>query len=760
LKTHNTISSFRQRVLLLVFFFSGFAALLYQVVWQRWLVFYTGISSLSISLIVSAFMAGLGLGYLVGGNLADRSAKNKPILYFVFAELGIGLFALLSKPIIYDFLYNSGIFKVSGNAQTYLVLFGVLLFPTFLMGLSLPLLSKAFKLQSIDNQASFISKLYFVNTLGAACGAFVTGIILIRWIGFQHAVYLGASLNFICAIIAGFIYRNEVNNQMDSEKNTVTVSPFSWNKDFTFWAFQYAMSGFMAICFEIIWFRILDVTIKSIAMTFAIVLAIYLMSMAFGTNYGVRYLRKARTNLLAVFLKTQYFLYLYSVGAIFLFLWAVNHIEKIAFLSDYFLSYETDFQGKIVVIMYLVVPIFLMSVPTFLMGFSFTISQAIIQNNYAEVGRKVGWLQFINIVGSSAGAWFVTLIGFNVLGSSLIIKLLGIIGLFYVILIFRKKILPLAHVVFLSVVLLSVVYLLPNHKAFWEIFGGVRQSDSLILKEDDSALSSIKLNFQGGNQDVVFINGLGQSHLPFSSDEVHVALGSIPSFIHPNPEDIAIIGLGSGGTLYNVAGRPQTKRIDCFEVILSQPDVLKEYAIRKNDQSVSDILSDKRVNLILKDGRYEIQNNDKKYDLIEADALRPKSSYSGNIYSKEYFEVLKSKLKTGGIVASWMPTFRVRDTFVGVFPYVYEVGKFILIGSNQPVVVNGKILEERLRDTFTQQHFSKANIDVKKASEGFMNEVVTLRNGSVQNLDDINTDMFPKDEYNHIYKLIEQIRNR
>ena len=326
----------------------------------------------------------------------------------------------------------------------------------------------------------------------------------------------------------------------------------------------------------------------------------------------------------------------------------------------------------------------------------------------------------------------------------------------YVVLIYRKKVLPLASVVFLSIVLLSVVYLIPDNKSFWQVFGGVTDANTLIFKEDDSALSSIKLNFEGTNQDVVFINGLGQSHLPFNSDDVHVALGSIPSFIHPNPEDIAIIGLGSGGTLYNVAGRSETKQIDCFEVILSQPDVLRKYAIKKNDSSVSDILKDERVNLIMKDGRYEIQNNDKKYDLIEADALRPKSSFSGNIYSKEYFEVLKTKLKKGGIVASWMPTFRVRDTFVGVFPYVYEIGKFILIGSNEPVQIDGQVLSRRLEDTFTKNHYLKANIDVIKASQQYMNQTVTIQNGKIKTLSDINTDMFPKDEYNHIYRLMEQ----
>src|SRR6218665_2693382 len=84
-------NKFRSLLLLLIFFFSGFAALIYQVIWQRWLVFYTGISSVSISLIVSAFMAGLGLGYLAGGQLADRAGKNRPILLFVLAESGIGL---------------------------------------------------------------------------------------------------------------------------------------------------------------------------------------------------------------------------------------------------------------------------------------------------------------------------------------------------------------------------------------------------------------------------------------------------------------------------------------------------------------------------------------------------------------------------------------------------------------------------------------------------------------------------------------------
>ena len=741
-----TISTIRQKALLIVFFLSGFSALLYQVVWQRWLVFYTGIGSLSISLIVSAFMAGLGLGYLVGGNIADRVAKNKPILYFVFAELGIGLFALLSKNLIYDFLYHSEILRTSGIVQTYLILFMVLVFPTFLMGLSLPLLSKAFQLKDLQNQSQFISKLYFVNTLGAGLGAFTTGIILISLLGLHHSVLLGAMFNFLCAVMAGLIYRKE-NIEEKTSLKTEKYRKFQWNQDFSFWATQYFMSGFMAICFEIIWFRMLDVTIKSISMTFAIVLFIYLVSMAFGTNYGVKFLQKPRQNLSTTFLKTQYFIYLYSVGVILLLLLAVSNLESLRFLSDYFYSYETSFQPKIILITYLIIPPILMSIPTFLMGFSFTISQSIIQDDYSEVGRKVGWLQFINILGSSVGAWFVTLVGFNILGTSLIIKLLGIIGLGYVVLMYARKYLPLAQSVYLSVVLLSVIYFIPNQNTFWQILAGEKEAKQIILNEDDTAISSIKMSSGDVHNDVVFVNGLGQSHLPFNADDIHITLGSVPSLLHPNPEDIAIIGLGSGGTLYNVAGRPETKQIDCFEVIKSQPNVLLQYAKQRNDQNVSDILADKRVNLILKDGRFEIQNNTKKYDIIEADALRPRSSYSGNIYSKEYFEVLSDKLKKGGIVATWMPTNRVKDTFVGVFPYVYEIGGFLLIGSNQSFNFKSQMIAEQLKNDFTKNHFQKADIDVQKAVNQYINKIEIIQNGKIESRTDINTDMFPKDEY-------------
>jgi predicted membrane-bound spermidine synthase len=115
--------SFTSLFLISIYFFSGFAALVYQVIWQRWLAFFTGISSVNISLIVSAFMAGLGIGYLVGGYLSDRLKQGKHVMYFFAAEVGIGVFALFSKFLFYDWMFVANSSFQLGSVYLYLTLF-------------------------------------------------------------------------------------------------------------------------------------------------------------------------------------------------------------------------------------------------------------------------------------------------------------------------------------------------------------------------------------------------------------------------------------------------------------------------------------------------------------------------------------------------------------------------------------------------------------------------------------------------------------
>lgn len=184
-----------------IFFISGLSALIYQVCWQRLLFTGFGVDLTSITVIVSAFMAGLGVGAFFGGRIADKYPQNI-ILIFCLIELGIGCFGLLSHQLILnlqDMLIHANL------VMTALGSFILLLFPTFLMGTTLPLLTSFFN-QHIQNIGDSIGQLYFYNTLGAAFGALATGFILFNQFTLSHTIYIAAMLNLGISFLVFIAY--------------------------------------------------------------------------------------------------------------------------------------------------------------------------------------------------------------------------------------------------------------------------------------------------------------------------------------------------------------------------------------------------------------------------------------------------------------------------------------------------------------------------------------------------------------------------
>jgi spermidine synthase len=748
-------------VVLLLFFLSGFAALLYQVVWQRLLVFYTGSDTVSISLIVSAFMTGLGIGYLVGGSLADRSSPKQNLRFFVGAELGIMFFALFSKTILYDLLYQSNNLPTDQPLAVYAIVFSIVLVPTFLMGVSLPVLSRAFRFGDMEQQSHYISLLYFINTLGAAVGAFVTGFFLVRRIGFDNAIWVGAVMNGLCAIGAWSLGRwSEENSDQELKRHRELAESKLENIDLrptairptrtlAIWSAQYALSRFAALSLELIWFRILETLIKSVSLTFAMLLAVYLGSLAIGTAVGTWLVRRPAYQSAArrerTFLLAQVLLYCYTALSAGVFVYAISRLSGLQFLWDYFNSGEPVLSPRFSLFTYGAVPLFLLGLPTFLMGLSFSLSQSLIQDNYAEVGRKVGWLQFINIVGSALGAWTVTWIGFSYIGTAALLKGIAALSIGYMLILLIRRHWSVLTTLVAGALFVAAMLSIPDNARFWQLLNGVTKSELFVFDENESAVSVIKI---GSDQrtGTVFVNGLGQSGLPYHIDAVHTLLGALPVMVHPNPKQVAVIGLGSGGTVNGIAGRSETNRIDCFEIASNQALVLANYAKRVGDTTVNTVLGDSRLRLIFRDGRYAIRNSKTLYDVIEADALRPLSAYSGNIYSKEYFELIRERLKPGGIAVTWCPTARVLHTFRAVFPYVAYCDKLVLLGSNQPISLDWPVIEQRAKSSFSRQHFARSGIDIWPLLNQYRSDMRLLpKVTGVQ--DEINTDLFPRDEY-------------
>jgi spermidine synthase len=396
--------------------------------------------------------------------------------------------------------------------------------------------------------------------------------------------------------------------------------------------------------------------------------------------------------------------------------------------------------------------------PTFLMGFSFPVLQRIVQTDFARLGRRVGWLLVANIAGSVIGTVLTGWLALNLLGTAATIEaLVGLCGGFLLTAIaffWHARTVPLGRPMLttLAAALMTVVFaliathaMLPDAQTLWAGLHGTT-GNRMIFGEDASGLSLLRLE-PGRNEirTTVFVNGVGQSSIPYG--DIHTALGMVPAFVHPNPREVLIIGLGSGDTVYGVAGRAEIETITCVEIIKPQLQGLQRLRSRHPYRGLVGLLDDRRIEHIAGDGRIFLMQSGRKFDIIEADALRPSSAYSGNLYSDAYFELVRSRLRPRGLAATWSPTGRVHNAFVRVFPYVVSVPS-ILLGSNEPIEFDRAAIAIRLSDPRGSEHYSRAGIDASRLMEQYIkNPVRYMPDFDRRALVDFNTDLFPKDEF-------------
>ena len=198
--------SYSTKTIKAVFFLSGIAALIYQIAWQRMLFTAFGVDLESITIIISVFMAGLGVGAYYGGRIADRF-PNHIIQFFALTEVGIGTFGIAS-PFLIEFVKE--VFLHSNVLTVALANFVLLLFPTFLMGSTLPLLTQHLN-KYVNNVGNNIGWLYFTNTLGAATACILTGLVLFNYLTLTQVIYLAGVINYIVAIVVFIKYGSKGN---------------------------------------------------------------------------------------------------------------------------------------------------------------------------------------------------------------------------------------------------------------------------------------------------------------------------------------------------------------------------------------------------------------------------------------------------------------------------------------------------------------------------------------------------------------------
>jgi spermidine synthase len=378
---------------------------------------------------------------------------------------------------------------------------------------------------------------------------------------------------------------------------------------------------------------------------------------------------------------------------------------------------------------------------SFIMGFSFPVVQKAVQRDIERLGQRVGLVQLANIVGNSAGSLVAGLLLLDLLGTAGTLMLLVAIGLGFAGLQIVAS--PRARWVYPPALLLilGLVFFPPDHD-FWRRLHGLT-TEKAIIAEDKTGLSVLKMASEQDGK--LYIQGHSQSRLPF--DTVHVFLGAIGPLTHPAPRRVLVIGSGTGGTPYAAGLHPGTDRVRVIEIVAPVIDTLRRYLGDKGKSGVDGLLGNPKFEVVIADGRHSLALDPTKYDVIEADAILPKTGLSGLLNSQEFFRQVQSKLAPGGIYVQWAPTERTIETFRSVFPYVTMVHP-ALLGSDRPIPYDREKILALLARPEIDIHLTSARIDRGELLKWFEDKKVeVLNDGKTVPARAPNTDFFPRDEY-------------
>ena len=727
----------------LAFLASGAAALVYQVVWQRILALHTGIGITSIALIVSAFLAGLGLGSHAGGILSARVSPPAALRLFAAIELAVAVFAAASCRLYYHLPEHlpTGLYRSPLGMG--LAHFLALVVPTALMGMSLPFLVRAMVRDSATASRT-IGTLYGINVLGASLGALVTPWLLVRFHGMEGAVLWGVSGNALAgaaALVAGAAVRAapSATPPAGPEDPAGEAAPPGGPSSLALWTGLYALSGFVALSLEILWFRLIDVAVKSTAFTFGTVLSFYLLGLGTGSLAGAWNAGRFRRPLHA-FLVIQCALLSYAAAAVALLARAPRDLPVYRWLfgywaSDAFFQLGADWNPGALARLYLLLPLALYGPPTVLMGLAFTALQRAVQDDPRTSGRKVGLLQAANIAGCVAGSLVVGLLLLDRLGTTGSLRVLLAAGFVFVAVLLghagARAALPWAAA------LAGAFAVLPGQDALWTRLHGVTDAvRPSFIGEDATAVSAVTPGQPGHWR--VTVNGLPHSWIPFEG--LHTLLGAVPALVHPAPVDVAVVGLGSGETAWAVACRGETRSVEVFEIAAAQPGLLRALATASPTPDLQKLLTDPRIRVAAADGRQALLRAEKRYDLIQVDALYRTSAMSGTLYSVEFFSLCARRLKPGGIVCSQAPGRRAALSFAEAVPHGIDFGN-IVVGSNQPLPLDVAGWTERL--AAVSAYFGP------EVARGIRARLESARPlvGNPRTRRGLNYDLFPRDEF-------------
>ncbi|MDT5003359.1 MAG: spermidine synthase [Mycobacterium sp.] len=652
-------------VICAIFFCSGIPALIYQLVWQRSLFTIYGINVESVTVVVTAFMLGLGLGSFAGGRL---SRLRLPLLgLFGAIEIGIGVFGNFSL----------GLFHAVGQLTlqmsaplTALFTFLLVLVPSLLMGATMPLLT-AHLVKHSGNVGRSVGLLYFVNTLGSAFACFIVAAFLMRLLGQQGAVTFAFGINLV---VGGGALLAQLKSPRADIQDGARLAQFN-TRGFWFALLLSALCGYIALSYEILWYRVYAFASGGVAQAFALLLGCYLLGIALGSLVSRRFCRE-------------------SAAA-----------EQVASLSGFVLF--ANLTGYLLVpaaalitsALHWGVSLPLVTVAAGLLGATFPLICHIAIAPDARAGEGLSYLYLANIVGSALGSLvtgFVLMDHWTLGGISFFLALLGV-ALSLVLLLAakhrsREVKLVTARAAAIALTVVAIVVLQPSlfdgvyeRLYFKKNYAGQR---FVHLEENKSGVVSVTEDGEiqgGGVYDGVFSTDL-------VNDRNLIVRAYALSLLHQSPRDVLMVGLSSGSWAQVIANHPQVERLTVVEINPAYLDVIPQYP------GEAGVLTNPKTTTVIDDGRrWLARNPERKFDFIVQNTSFNWRAHTTNLLSTEYLELIRGHLKPGGVFFyNTTGSDEAQRTGALEFPYALRFISFMAV-SDSPFALDRRRWERVLR---------------------------------------------------------------
>jgi hypothetical protein len=262
----------------------------------------------------------------------------------------------------------------------------------------------------------------------------------------------------------------------------------------------------------------------------------------------------------------------------------------------------------------------------------------------------------------------------------------------------------------------AALAVVPGNDAWWRRLHVEKPGQPVTWAEDRSGVAFFRddtgladrVRHQPWNRDTspFFIQGFSQGTIPFLP--VHMLLGAVGPLVHPAPERVLVIGVGSGGTPWAAGVNPASREIRAVELVAPVLTALEAVGRLHPGSPMNRLFTEARYKVEYGDGRRVLAHEARRYDVIEADAILSEASQSGMMYSAEFLALVRSRLAPGGLYVQWAPTPRSIQTFASVFPHVVMLQPIaIMIGSDDPIPFDRDRLLARLGEPHAAAHLAK-----------------------------------------------------